>query len=106
MTRCPIRPVGKIEDDWHQVRWPPEFEMSVPGYHEALELTETVLLDDVEVRVIPLCAFGPLKLLAWSDRRLGPTAGINRDSEDFCFVLTNFWEPRGNTWTSSSSCRR
>jgi predicted nucleotidyltransferase len=83
-------PFGAVEDEQHHVRSPPEFdfEISLLGYHEALELTETVLIDGIEIRVIPLNAFGPLKLLAWADRRhLTP-----RDAEDFCFVLTSFWE--------------
>ena len=84
-------PFGAVEDERHRVRWPPDFdvEVSVLGYREALAHAEAaVLLGGVEVRVIPLRAFGPLKLLAWADRR----HGTPRDAEDFCFVLASFWE--------------
>lgn len=85
-----VVPFGAVEDERHQVRWPPDFvfEMSVLGYREAFERTETVMIDDVEVRVIPLRAFGPLKLLAWADRR----HKTPRDAEDFCFVVMSYWE--------------
>jgi predicted nucleotidyltransferase len=83
-------PFGAVEDDRHYITLPPDdsFELSVVGFREALEMTETILLDGTDIRVIPLSAFGPLKLLAWSERRLQTT----RDAEDFCFVLTSFWE--------------
>ncbi len=85
-----IIPFGDVEDARHAVRWPPEmnFEMSVLGYEEALEMTEPVVVDGVAIRVVSLLAFGPLKLLAWNDRRLRTT----RDAIDLCFVLKSYWE--------------
>lgn len=49
-----IVPFGDIEDEKHAVRWPPdmEFEISVLGCKEALQMTEAVIIDEVEIRVV------------------------------------------------------
>lgn len=64
------------------------FTMNVLGYREALGEAESVLIDGVRVALLPLRAYGPLKLLAWGDRG----DRTNRDAEDLGRLLDRYFD--------------
>jgi len=71
-TELDIIPFAGIEDDAHDIRWPPGFEtvMRVAGYADALAHAEQFqLADDLIVRIASAPGLALMKLFAWEDRR-------------------------------------
>lgn len=82
-------PFGKIEDEGHKLRWPPDMAvvMNVAGYAEALGSAIRVDVgSDLVTPVISLPSLAALKLLAWNDRGLRD----NRGALDLFFLLKNY----------------
>ena len=86
-----IVPFGQIENDFHQIEWPPNEEsiMSVLGFEEAISHAQTVRLNhtplDIPVACIESISF--LKIISWLDRN--PT-DRKKDAKDFSYCLQSY----------------
>jgi predicted nucleotidyltransferase len=84
-------PFGGVEQDAHQIAWPPDMNvvMNVTGYAEALASALDVDTGDGRViRVVSISSLAALKLLAWNDRGLQD----NKDAQDLFFLLKHYHE--------------
>jgi predicted nucleotidyltransferase len=84
-------PFGGVEQDEHQIAWPPDMSvvMNVTGYAEALaSALEVDVGDGLVVPVVSIPALAVLKLLAWNDRGLQD----NKDAQDLFFLLQHYHE--------------
>ena len=82
-------PFGGIEQEPHQIAWPPDMNvvMNVTAYAEALESAlEVDVGNGLLVRVVSIPALAALKLLAWNDRGLQN----NKDAQDLFFLLQHY----------------
>jgi predicted nucleotidyltransferase len=84
-------PFGGLEEEAHQIAWPPDMSvvMNVTGYAEALaSALEVDVGNGLVVPVVSIPALAVLKLLAWNDRGLQD----NKDAEDLFFLLQHYHE--------------
>jgi predicted nucleotidyltransferase len=84
-------PFGGVEQDAHQIAWPPDMSvvMNMTGYAEALaSALEVDVGNELIVPVVSIPALAVLKLLAWNDRGLQD----NKDAQDFFFLLQHYHE--------------
>jgi predicted nucleotidyltransferase len=84
-------PFGGLEDETHQIAWPPDMSvvMNVTGYAEALaSALEVDVGHGLVVPVVSVPALAVLKLLAWNDRGLQD----NKDAQDLFFLLQHYHE--------------
>jgi len=84
-------PFGGLEEEAHQIAWPPDMSvmMNVTGYAEALASALKVDVGNgLVVPVVSIPALAVLKLLAWNDRGLQD----NKDAEDLFFLLQHYHE--------------
>lgn len=82
-------PFGELEEDAHQIAWPPDMSvvMNVTGYAEALASALKVDVGGgLVVPVVSIPALAVLKLLAWNDRGLKD----NKDAQDLFFLLQHY----------------
>lgn len=82
-------PFGEVMKEDDKIFWPPDEEvaMSVLGFSEVNNNTQTVLIDDhVEIQVATLAGVFILKIVAWFDRNL---IG-NKDADDIGFIINNY----------------
>lgn len=82
-------PFGGVEQEAHQIVWPPDMNvvMNVTGYAEALASALDVDTGDGRViRVVSIPSLAALKLLAWNDRGLQD----NKDAQDLFFLLKHY----------------
>jgi predicted nucleotidyltransferase len=87
-------PFGGVEQEAHQIAWPPDMSvvMNVTAYAEALESAlEVDLGSGLVIRVVSIPALAALKLLAWNDRGLQD----NKDAQDLFFLL-QYYHDAGN----------
>lgn len=84
-------PFGGVEQEAHQIAWPPDMSviMNVTGYAEALaSALEVDVGNGLIVSVVSIPALAVLKLLAWNDRGLQD----NKDAQDLYFLLKHYHE--------------
>jgi len=79
-------PFGALEEDSHQISWPPDFSivMSTAGFAEAYDNSvEIRIADDLIVRVTSLAGLALMKIVAWDERR------FERDAQDLGLIMRN-----------------
>jgi predicted nucleotidyltransferase len=84
-------PFGGVEQEAHQIAWPPDMSvvMNVTGYAEALATGLKVEVGNgLLVPVVSIPALATLKLIAWNDRGLQD----NKDAQDLLFLLQHYHE--------------
>lgn len=84
-------PFGGVEQEAHQIAWPPDMSvvMNVTGYAEALATAlEVDVGNGLLVPVVSIPALAALKLIAWNDRGLQN----NKDAQDLLFLLQHYHE--------------
>jgi predicted nucleotidyltransferase len=90
-TQIDIVPFGKLEDEQAKIKWPPKGEavMTVLGFQEACDYSESVRIRDNPVIDIPVATtqgITLLKLVAWLDRAV---ENRSRDAKDLLYLLKN-----------------
>jgi len=84
-----IVPFGEVMKEDDKIFWPPEKDiaMSVLGFSEVNEETNTVKIDDnIEIQIASLAGVFILKTVAWLDRNLKG----NKDADDMAFIINNY----------------
>lgn len=86
-----IVPFGPVADQNMMIHWPPEHEfiMSVLGFQEAYDHSDTVRLSNdplLEVRIPTLAGLALIKLIAWHDAY----PERQKDAEDLKFIMHQY----------------
>lgn len=82
-------PFGGVEQEAHQIAWPPDMNvvMDVTAYAEALVAALDVDTGNgLVVRVVSIPSLAALKLIAWNDRGIQD----NKDAQDLFFLLQHY----------------
>ena len=80
-------PFGGLEQPIGYIEWPSDSRvMDVSGYREAFHEAEQIGLGDLVLRVVPLLAYVPMKVVTWRDR------SFERDALDICTILLSYYD--------------
>lgn len=79
-----IVPFGAIGETNQEIQWSNGTKMSIVGFNEAFSTAESLVIEDIEFKVVNLPTLIVLKLIAWNDRK------ATKDLEDIYFVLKNY----------------
>ncbi|MDR1918938.1 MAG: nucleotidyl transferase AbiEii/AbiGii toxin family protein [Tannerellaceae bacterium] len=86
-----VIPYGGVSQKGDRIYWPPEenIAMSVKGFDVVLQEAVTVNIDDeFDIKIAPLHGLFLLKFNAWLDRHYQ----TDKDAEDMCFILENYFD--------------
>ena len=78
-------PFGEEVGNNEKVDWSDGFSMSIVGFQEAYDSSETIEVDSKSIRVVSLCGLFLLKLIAWNEL---PSRG--KDAEDMASILYGY----------------
>jgi predicted nucleotidyltransferase len=97
-----IVPYGGVAKDNDTAYWPPEEDiaMLLKGFDEVLQDAITVSIDgEFDIKIAPLHGLFLLKFNAWLDRH----QQTDKDAEDMCFILKNYFDANVNREFSSGN---